>query len=653
MQLARATQTAALEALHPHWKRDDNLIRLLAHNAQCNGRDVAIRERDQGIWQCYAWTNYLERVLSVAAGLEQFGLRPEENVLVIGDNRSALYVGMLAAMTLRAVPSPAYPTMTPTEIGAQVRRESVRFAIAADQEQVDKLCYIRDQDGGIETILYDDARGLAGHEPDGVVSFENIMRCGVERLRTEPCLRDDLLGRANVRDVAVLLHSSGTTGSPKGIPLKHGHLLAGVRSAAGAGFFREGEVHMAYLPIAWAGDFCISVAAAIALRFCINIPEGPETALHDLREIGPTLYFSSPQGWSNMLTRIQVGMAESSRFKRALYNHFIPYAMELERQRLQGRQLSLPQRLWRGIGEILMFDPIKDQLGLSRVERPYTGGEAIGEDVFLFFRALGLDLRQAYGQTESSYVAAHAPGEAKLHTMGRPFPGMAIQIDPYGEILVRGDNVFDGYYNNPDETAKALRDGWLHTGDAGYLEDDGQLVVLGRISELVHTAAGQRFIPTYIENRLKFSQYIKDVCVLGQGQDYLTAMVAIDFEAVGHWAEEHGVAYTSFSELAQNPEVYELIAGIIARTNMVLPRPLRIRRFVNLHKEFDADDGEVTRTRKLRRNVIDKNYQPIIAAFYQGLGNVEFDARITYENGETGVLRRNLVIRDLPTDKDA
>ncbi len=636
-------------ALHPDWKADDHLLNLLARNARDHGDQVAMRERDRGIWQEYTWKDYLEQVLSFAAGLEELGVKAEDNILVIGDNRPALYFGMLGAIALRAVPSPAYPDTTPEEIMGQMQREDIRFALAEDQEQVDKLLGIRESGyDALQTVVYDDPRGLAGKEPAGVVAFDAIAERGRARLRENPSLEQDLLSRSSAHDVAVLLHSSGTTGAPKGIPLKHGHILSGVRNAAAAGYFREGEVHMAYLPMAWVGDFIFSIGAAIVLRFSVNIPERQETALHDLREIAPTLYFSSPRAWSNMLTRIQVGIGETTRLKRWLYNRFMPFAVELERKRLEGQEPGAMDRLWRALGEFLVYGPIKDQLGLARVERPYTAGEAIGEDVFLFFRALGLNLRQFYGQTENcALAAAQDPDSIKLHTVGKPFPGVEIRLSEEGEILMRGDNVFDGYYKKPESTAETLQDGWLHTGDAGHIEDDGQVVVLGRVSEVVYTAAGERFIPTYIENRLKFSQYIKDVCVLGRDRDYLAALVAIDISAVGHWAEENGVPYTSFADLSQKSEVYELINGVITRVNEVLPEGLRIRRYVNLHKEFDPDDGEVTRTRKLRRNVIDENYKPIIDAIYNGDTSVDYEARITYETGESGVLKRHLKVADV------
>lgn len=640
----------ASRKLHPNWVDEDHLLNILAHNAQQYPTEVAMRERDHGIWQEYTWSEYLDNVLCFAAALEKRGVQEGDIVLVIGDNRPALYFGMLGAIALRAIPSPAYPDTTPDELAGHMHRERIRYALAEDQEQVDKLNHVREHhEVELDLIIYDDPRGLADSED--MVAFKTLVDEGAQMLENNPALRDEIIARPSIHDIAALLHSSGTTGTPKGIPLKHGHVLYGVRNAAAAGYFDEGEIHMAYLPIAWVGDFIFSVGAALALRFVVNIPEEQETAQRDLREIAPTLYFCSPRTWSNMLTRIQVGMEESTPFKKWLYNKFMPFAIELERRALEGKQPTAGQRLWRWVGEKLIFGPIKDHLGLSRVERPYTAGEAIGEDIFLFFRALGLSLRQFYGQTENgALAAAQSPTEVQLHTVGRPFPGVEIKIDQDGEILMRGDNVFDGYFELPEDTKETLQDGWLHTGDAGYLEEDGQLVVLGRVSEVVYTSKGDRFIPTYIENRIQFSHYIRDVCVIGQGRDYLTAIVAIDFQAVGHWAQENNVTYSSYAELSQSPEVYDLIQGLIMHTNRVLPEAQCIRRFVNLHKEFDVDDGEVTRTRKLRRNVIDENYKEIIDALYSDKSEIEFEAQIVYETGEVGVFKRNLALRTVPQD---
>ncbi|WP_099867376.1 AMP-dependent synthetase/ligase [Pararhizobium haloflavum] len=645
-----AAQSA--ETLHPNWKREDHLIAVLAKNAREHGSEVAMRERDHGIWQEYDWKTYHDTVVAFAAGLDARGIGADDIVTVIGDNRPNLYFAMLGAICLKAIPSPAYPDTPPEELLGQLKREAVRVAVAEDQEQVDKLLDLKEDYAGLELIIYDDSRGLAGKEPEGVVAFDAIVAEGKARIDTEPDLAADLISRASIHDTAILLHSSGTTGVPKGIPLKHGHILSGVRNAAAAGYFRNGEVHMAYLPIAWVGDFIFSVGAALELRFTVNIPEGQETALHDLREIAPTLYFSSPRAWSSMLTRIQVGVAESTRFKRWLYERFMPFAVELERARLAGHKPSLGERLRHRVGDILIYGPIRDQLGLARVERPYTAGEAIGEDIFLFFRALGLNLRQFYGQTENCALAvAQAPDDISLSTVGRAFPGVEVKIDENGEILVRGDNVFDGYHDNPQATAEALRDGWLHTGDAGYLDGNGEIVVLGRVSEVVHTKDGTRYIPTYVENRLKFSQFVKDVCVVGKDRPHLAAIVCIDIDAVGQWAQENGVAYTSYADLSQNKAVYDLIEGLVAKLNAQLPEGIAIRRFVDLHKEFDPDDGEVTRTRKLKRDVIDDRYGAIIDALYSRDDEIEFEARITYETGQTGVLKRRLAIRDVADGK--
>lgn len=634
--------------LHANWQKDDHLLTVLARNAREQPEIIAMRERDHGIWQEYSWDSYLEHVVSFAAGFDEYGIKPNDIVLIVGDNRPNLYFSMLGAICLRAIPSPAYPDTPPQELLDQLRRERIKVAIAEDQEQVDKLLALRKIYPDLELIIYDDPRGLDGMAIPGTVAFEAILNRGREKLKTQPDLQKELIARPSVHDVAILLHSSGTTGTPKGIPLKHGHVLSGVRNAAAAGYFHRGEVHMAYLPIAWVGDFTFSVAAALELSFTINIPEAQETALHDLREIAPTLYFSSPRAWSGMLTRIQVGIAESTPFKRWLYERCIQFAVNVERERLEGRTPSVYQRFILKCGEFLIYRPVKDQLGLSHIERAYTAGEAIGEDVFLFFRALGLNLRQFYGQTENCALAiAQSPEDVSLTSVGRAFPGVEVKLSDNGEILLRGDNIFDGYYADPEATEKTLLDGWLHTGDAGQIEKDGQIVVLGRVSEIVHTAANIRYIPTYIENRLKFSRFIKDVCVIGDGRDYLSAIVCVDIDAVGQWAQENGISYTSYAELSQSPAVYDLVQTLITKLNALLPEGHAIARFVNLHKQFDPDDGEMTRTRKLRRDIIDQRYAKIISAIYEGEDSINFEAPITYETGQTGTIARTLVIRSL------
>lgn len=623
------------------------LVAALAANAAQPGKRPGFRERDFGIWREWSWPQVLDEVLAIAAGLETLGLGPGRALTVVGDNRAAIYFTMLAANALRAFPSPVYPDVPVDEFKTFVRFGEPDIALAEDQEQVDKLLDLRGRIGRPSTIIYDDPRGMAGYAEPGLIALSEVAARGRERLAAEPGLAADLVARARPDDPAVLLYSSGTTGTPKGIPLLHSNIVGGIANAEKGGYFKRGETLFAYLPTAWVGDFVFTLGAGVLLQATINIPERAETALHDLREVAPTFYLAAPRAWDAMLTRIQVGMADSTPLKRRLYDWFIPRAIELERKRLKGYRPTALERLREAVGGFVMYGPLKDYLGLSRAERAFTGGEAMGEDTFLFFRALGIKLKQFYGQTETCALsAAQVEGSVRIDTVGRAMPGVEVRIDETGEILIRSASVFHGYADNPEATAEALTpDGFLRTGDAGHIQDSGDLVVLGRVSELVETAQGQRFIPTFIENRLKFSPYIRNVAILGAGRDELTAIVCIDYEAAGHWAEQRSISYSSYAELSQRPEMLDLIAGEIARMNELQPEGLKIRRFVNLHKDFDADDGEITRTRKLRRNVIEQTYAPLVAALYDGSDEVIFDAKITYEDGREGTLRRNLVIR--------
>lgn len=627
------------------------LIACLAHNALKEGGHAAFRERDRGIWNEWAWDEVLADVLALAAGLDEQGLRAGEALLVIGDNRLSLYLSMLAAMALRAWPAPVYSDVPPGELLQYSQLGLPRVAIAEDQEQVDKLLALREQTGGRpQTILYRDPRGLHDYRAPGLRSLDDVLVQGRERLLRERSLARRLVAHAQPADYAVLMHSSGTTGKPKGVPLSHANVIAGVRNALAGGSFARHETHYAYLPMAWVGDFVFTLGGGVVLAFTTHIPERQETVLHDLREVAPTMYLAAPRAWDAMLTRVQVGIAESTPFKRWLHEKFMAVAVAIERDRLGGRQPSWDRKVLRAVGEVLVFAPIKDHLGLSRAQRAYTGGEALGEDTFVAFRALGVNLKQFYGQTETAAMTAiQRDGHVKLHTVGRPLPGVEVKIGDSGEILVRSASVFPGYHDSPEATNEAMRDGWLATGDAGYLEADGDLVVLGRVSEVVHTAAGERYVPNYIENRIKFSPYVRNAAVVGAGREYLCALVCIDFEAVGHWAERRGLAYTSYAELSQLAPVLDLLEAAVQHVNGVLKPGLMIHRIASLPKDFDPDDGEVTRTRKLRRNVIEDRYGSLIEALYaaQGMRDTPFDldARITYEDGRVGLLQRRLVLR--------
>lgn len=627
---------------------DTTLVRLLAANAQAVPQGVAFREKDRGIWQQVTWAEACETVLRMAAGLQASGLAPGQGVLILGDNRPRLYMGMLAASALGALAMPVYPDATPEEILHVVSELPVRYVLAEDQEQVDKALDLRERGAGLEHIVYDNPRGLGRYTAPGLISWTAMQQLGADRLAAAPELRERLTRHALPQGPAVFIHSSGTTGKPKGLVLSHFNILSGVANAYQAGAFGFGESILAYLPMAWVGDFAMTMGAGVALRFTVNIPEGAETVLHDLREIAPSFYLAAPRSWDNMLTTVQVRMEDSTRLKKALYDFFMQSAIAAERRKLAGQEPTTGQKLLRPLGEALVMGPIKDQLGLSRLRNAFTGGEAIGEDTFVFYRALGVRLRQLYGQTESSaFNAMQSPDEVRLHTVGRPLPGVAVKIAESGEILIRSGSVFGGYYGNEAATRDTLEDGWLHTGDAGYLEPDGQLVVLGRVSEVVHTAQGERYIPNYIENRLKFSPFIKDVAVLGKGRDTLGAIVCVDKETVGHWAELRGISYISYADLSQKPQVLELLAEAVRHVNETLPEPLKLRHIVSLHKEFDADDGEITRTRKLRRNVVEERYAPIIDAIYGGREKVIMRAQVVYETGETGTTERELTVKEI------
>ncbi len=633
---------AAAKAAEAYNTCGDTLISLLARNAKEAPSRIAVREREFGIWREYSWSAYLHEVTALAAGLEALGLRRNEPAVIIGDNRARLYFGTVAAAMLGAHALPLYPETPAAEL-ARFIAPGVRIAIVEDQEQADKLLEVRAQQGSPQIIIYDDPRGVSTYRAGSLLSYESVLAEGKARLAKAPELAGELIGRATSEDRAVMLHSSGTTGKPKGVPLKHRHLIAAVRQAADAGYFEKHDTLMGYLPMAWVGDYSFSVAATIALQGTLCIPERQETAMHDIREIAPSFFFASARSWDNLLTRLQVQISESTPLKRATVRHFMRFAMGRERKRLAGKRPAPLSGLWKTVGDALVYGPIKDHIGLSRAKRCYTAGEAVGEDTFLYFRGLGLNLKQFYGQSENcALTAAQRDGAIRLHTVGHPLPGVEIRINETGEILIRAPSVFDGYVGVED--AKALTDGWLHTGDAGYLEDDGQLVVLGRVSELQYTASGERFIPTYIENRIKFSPYVRDVAIVGAGRGYLAALVCIDIEAAGHWAQVAGVGYTSYADLSQKPELLRLIQGVVAHTNEVLPEALRIRRFVNLPKEFDPDDGEVTRTRKLRRNVIEASYARVIAALFEAEDSVDVYVPVVYETGEKGVLERTLSI---------
>ena len=627
---------------------NDTIASLLMHNAAKHGQDIAMREKDRGIWMEITWADYADEVLRCAAGFDALGVKAGDAVMILGDNRVRLYAGMAALSMLRAYAMPAYAGATLAELQHFVGEANIAAALVEDQEQVDKIMDLRAAGGKIPSIIYDEARGLNLYDVSGLMSWDALQEKGRAALAADSALKTRLVEEPQPDDPAVFMHSSGTTGKPKGIVLSQKNVISGTRNAHAAGAFDYGDDILAYLPMAWVGDYALTVAAAITFRFIVNVPERQETVQRDMREIAPNFYLAAPRTWDSMLTTIQVGIENSTRLKKLLYHFFMDRSVAAQRRKLNGESAGILDRIGEFFGEKIIFGPIKDQFGLSRLNHAFTGGEAIGEDTFVFYRALGIKLRQLYGQTESSaFNAIQAAGEVRLHTVGKPLPGVEVKIADDGEIMLKSDSVFAGYFNNDKATEEAFRDGWFLTGDAGYLEDDGHLVVLGRVSEVVYTKSNERYVPNYIENRLKFSPYIKDAAVVGAGLEELTAMVCVDAEAVGHWAEVNGVPYVSYADLSQRPEVAVLLNEAFIRVNKALTEGLQLHRFVSLHKEFDPDDGEITRTRKLRRKVVEERYAPVITALYDGSKDVHVSAVVIYETGETGSVDRTLLVREV------
>lgn len=648
MQSANAGSQGINPARQIDFDSNATVIKLVERNAREDSSRVAIKEKDLGIWQEYTWQDYLDNAVYFAAGLESIGFQAEETLLLIGDNRPQLYFGTVGVSALRGNPMPAYPDASPDEVLHFAQNSGARYAFVEDQEQVDKLLDLREKIGTLEYIIYSDERGLASYKDKGLMPYDLLITKGRELTEKNPALYDEIINRARPEDTAIFVHSSGTTGKPKGVILKNRNVLGGVKNGYEGYSLERDEVVMGYLPMAWIGDYAFTVAAGVALRWTLCIPEQQETLLRDMREIAPTFYLAAPRSWDNMLTNIQVGMQDSPWLKKTIYNYFMDFGFRVEKKRFNDQSPSFLDKIQKVIGEFLVYGPVKDAMGLSRIRTAYTGGEAMGEDTFLFYRSLGVALRQLYGQTESSaFNSTQSKDEVRLHTVGKPLPGVDIKIDDSGEILLKSASNFEGYYKNEKATAEALVDGWLLTGDAGYLEEDGHIVVLGRLSEVVYTAGGERFIPNYIENRIKFSPFVKDIAVLGRDRDELCAMACIDIEAAGNWAELEGISYISYADLSQKPEIYNLVSEAIAHVNETLPDPLKIKRFTNLHKEFDPDDGEITRTRKLKRKVVEERYVDVIDALYSGEKSVVMKAQITYDSGDTGVIERNLSIREV------
>jgi long-chain acyl-CoA synthetase len=629
----------------------DTFPKLVRANAERIPGKVAIREKDLGIWQSHTWRHYWEQGRLIALGLASLGFQRGDKAAVIGDNRPELYWAVLAAQALGGVPVPLYQDAIERELAYIVDHAEARFAVVEDQEQVDKLLHVRAQCPRLEVIVYEDPRGMRAYTEAGLVSLDDLVARGRAFEQEHPGWLDAEIARGGPDDTAIICYTSGTTGTPKGAMLSHRNLIVTARNAVAAESLGADEEILSYLPMAWVGDHIFSYAQSIVTGFTSNCPESAATVLADLKEIGPTYFFAPPRIWESILTNVMVRLEDCAWPKRRLVKFFLDLAQDMERRRLNGQAVPLLPRLLYPIGRVLVYDPLRDNLGMRRVRRAYTAGEAIGPEIFVFFRALGINVKQLYGMTEASvFITIQRDGDVRLDSVGTPVPDVEVKVSDTGEVLFRSPGVFQGYFKNPEATRETVRDGWLHTGDAGFVDRAGHLKIIDRARDVSRLADGTIFAPKYLENKLKFSPYVKEAVCIGQGRPYVAALVNIDLAAVGNWAERRGIAYTSYADLSQKPEVYALIRGEAERVNGSLledeqMRGATIRKFLILHKELDPDDEEITRTRKVRRGYIAQKYAVLIDALYGDQDHVQVDAKVTYEDGRTGTIRADVRIQ--------
>jgi len=635
----------------------DTFPKLLALNAAERGARPASREKQFGIWQSWNWREVQGETRALAMGLKALGLAPGDTLAIIGTNRPRLYWSMVAAQMCGAVPVPVYQDSVAEETAYILDHAEATMVIAEDQEQVDKVLSIAERLPKITHIVYEDARGLRNYDHTTLHSYEAVQDNGRRQAASLGPEIDRITATQTGSDPCIMLYTSGTTGRPKGVVLSNDNILETSRAAAEFDGLVESDSMLAYLPMAWVGDFIFSMGQAYVTGFCVACPESADTMLEDLRELGPTYFFAPPRIFENLLTTVTIRMEDAGPTKRWLYRVFLEHAKAAAEKRKRGEPLSGGDRFRLWLGEILVYGPLKNVLGLSRVRIGYTAGEAIGPDLFAFYRSIGINLKQLYGQTEASvFITQHPDDAVEVETVGVPTPGVEIDIRENGEVFYRSPGVFQEYFKNPEATASTKDpQGWVATGDAGFIDErTGQLRILDRAKDVGHLADGRIFAPKYIENKLKFYPNIREAVVFGHERDYCTAMLNMDLDTVGNWAERNNVGYASYQELAAHPRVYEMIAADVEATNRSLAEdPMlshcQVARFLILHKELDADDGELTRTMKVRRSTIAERYEAVIEALYSGADTVDCVVEVTYEDGRTGRISGTLAIRDVPT----
>ena len=622
------------------------LPKLLQRNAEQDPKGPGIREKTRGVWQTLTWTGYRDQVRDFALGLAALGFKRGDKLSVVGDNRPQLYGAQLSAQVLGGVSVPVYQDSIASELVYVLNHAETSMIVAEDQEQVDKALSLKDKLPKLRCVIYDDPRGLSFYDDPLLRSYDSVLEEGRKFAAANPGFYEAELAKGQPDDIAMIAYTSGTTGNPKGVMLSHRNMIATAEAFVEVNDLKAGDNWLSYLPMAWVGDAAFSLGMALVGRVTANCPESPETVQRDLRELGPDAMLAPPRIWENMLTLMQIKGTDASPMKRRVFEHFRALAERCELKRSDGKRLSLGDRLGLALGEFFVYGPVRDQLGLRRARWCYTGGAPLGPDTYRFFRSFGINLKQVYGATEASaLIACQADAEANPNTVGRPIPRIEVKIDDRGEVLLKGPNVFKGYFKQDDITRDTVTDdGWLKTGDAGFFDKQGHLVIIDRAKDVGKLSDGSAFAPQFIENKLKFSPFIREAVAFGDQRSFVVAMIAIDMQTVGTWAEKQGLAYTSFMDLSRKPEVAGLIGAEIAKANATLPDVQQVKRYLLLNKELEADDAEMTRTRKVRRRFVAEKYASVIDAFYGGADSADVTMEITFEDGRKSTLDSTIAI---------
>jgi long-chain acyl-CoA synthetase len=633
---------------------------LLLRHATERPAAPAMREKEYGIWQTTTWSDMAELVMHTACGLHQAGLKRHDHMVVIGSNRPRLYATMLAAQALGAVPVALYQDAAAAECVFPLNNAEVSFVVVEDQEQVDKMLEIREQCPLVKHIYYDDPRGLRKYDEPGLAAFDELIAAGAKFHEIHPDFVKQEIAKIKPSDVASMFFTSGTTGNPKGVVHTHNSLLDRARAGADFDKLANNEDVLAYLPPAWIGQNIFSYAQWLTCGYVVNCPENASTVTIDLKEIGPTYYFAPPRVFEGLLTSVMIRMEDAGGVKRRMFHHFMSVAKRVGPALMDGKSIGLMDRLQYALGDWMVYGPLRNNLGMSRVRVAYTAGEAIGPDLFTFYRSIGVNLKQLYGSTETAvFVCLQPDNEARADTVGVPCAGVEIKLADNGEILVKSPGLLKEYYKNPAATAEVLTaDGWYHTSDAGFIDSHGHLKIIDRVKDVGRIKGGENdgamFAPKYVENKLKFFPQIKEVVAYGDGREKVCVFINIDFDAVGNWAERQNLPYAGYTDLAQKPEVYALIQDCVEKVNADLSEDTllagsQVSRFLILHKELDADDGELTRTNKVRRGYIADKYSVLVDALYGGKAEQFIETVVKFEDGRTGSVSATLKLSDAKT----